>query len=96
MADRGGLSLQPDSLYHAIAGVRPGTGPDTLRTDTLRAGRDKIPLDTAVDMRQRNAYDNGDFVKVALAPDIHENHQRTEPLSTDPGDNALHAGSCPT
>ncbi|MGW5081703.1 DUF6531 domain-containing protein [Micromonospora echinospora] len=69
IADRGGLSRQPDSLYDAIAAGLPGADADTLRIDTLRAGRDTIVLDDAAAMRQQRPYDNGHFVKAALAPD---------------------------
>ncbi|WP_158070671.1 DUF6531 domain-containing protein [Micromonospora sp. TSRI0369] len=69
IADRGGLSRQPDSLYDAIAAGLPGADANTLRIDTLRAGRDTIVLDDAAAMRQQRPYDNGHFVKAALAPD---------------------------
>ncbi|MFD6259497.1 DUF6531 domain-containing protein [Micromonospora chalcea] len=69
IADRGGLSRQPDSLYDAIAAGLPGADANALRIDTLRAGRDTIVLDDAAAMRQQRPYDNGHFVKAALAPD---------------------------
>ncbi|MEU3115935.1 DUF6531 domain-containing protein [Micromonospora chalcea] len=69
IADRGGLSRQPGSLYDAIAAGLPGADADTLRIDTLRAGRDTIVLDDAAAMRQQRPYDNGHFVRAALAPD---------------------------
>ncbi|WP_146246688.1 hypothetical protein [Actinoplanes xinjiangensis] len=80
MADRGGLSLQPDSLYHAITTVRPGTDPSVLRTDTITAGRDRMPLETAVEMRQSAPYDNAHFVRAVLAPDVPVNNRRAGPL----------------
>ncbi|WP_203896700.1 hypothetical protein, partial [Actinoplanes xinjiangensis] len=80
MADRGGLSLQPDSLYHAIAEVLPGTGPDGNRTDTLRAGRDRVNLDTAAEMRRAGPYDNAHFVRAVLAPDVPVDNRRADPL----------------
>ena len=69
MAERGGLGRQPGSLYDAIAAALPGADADSLRIGTLRAGRDAIVLDDAAAMRQQRPYENGHFVKAALAPD---------------------------
>ncbi|WP_203779680.1 hypothetical protein [Actinoplanes philippinensis] len=80
MNGRGGLSLQPGSLYHAIAAARPGADPAVLRTDTITAGRDRMSLETAVEMRQAGPYDNAHFVRAALAPDVPATTRRTDPL----------------
>ncbi|WP_177320204.1 hypothetical protein, partial [Actinoplanes philippinensis] len=82
MADRGGLSLQPGSLYHAIAAAVPGTDADGNRAATLRAGRDRVNLDTAAEMRRTGPYDNAHFVRAALAPDVPATTRRTDPLDT--------------
>ncbi|WP_203794875.1 hypothetical protein, partial [Actinoplanes derwentensis] len=80
MAGRGGLGVQPDSLYHAIASALPGTSPAGHRTDTLTAGRDRVNLDTATEMRRTSPYDNGHLVKAALTPDVPPNQRRTDPV----------------
>ncbi|WP_203794940.1 hypothetical protein, partial [Actinoplanes derwentensis] len=80
MDRRGNLGLQQNSLYQAIAAFRPGTDPAMHRADTITAGRDKIQLETAVEMRQDNPYENGHFVKAVLAPMVPAGQQRTGPL----------------